>query len=83
MQLLSLMGRWSARGAFQAGLLCVLLSGCSWGPKVQPWEKQHLAAPEMLLEPDVSASRWMDHIYFSREAVSGGSGLGGGGCGCN
>jgi hypothetical protein len=24
-----------------------------------------------------------DHMYFSREASSGGSGFGGGGCGCN
>jgi len=24
-----------------------------------------------------------EHIYFSKEASSGGSGVGGGGCGCN
>jgi hypothetical protein len=24
-----------------------------------------------------------DHIYFSKEASSGGQGFGGGGCGCN
>jgi hypothetical protein len=24
-----------------------------------------------------------DHIYFSKEAASGGRGFGGGGCGCN
>ena len=24
-----------------------------------------------------------DHIYFSKEASSGGKGFGGGGCGCN
>jgi hypothetical protein len=24
-----------------------------------------------------------NHVYFSKEAVRGGSGVGGGGCGCN
>jgi hypothetical protein len=24
-----------------------------------------------------------DHIYFSKEASTGGNGVGGGGCGCN
>jgi hypothetical protein len=26
---------------------------------------------------------FMDHTYFSREAATGGHGVGGGGCGCN
>jgi hypothetical protein len=28
-------------------------------------------------------AKFTDHIYFSREAATGGSGVGGGGCGCN
>ena len=50
---------------------------------VRPWEKGELAAPEMQLICDPLESEFDDHIYFSREASSGGRGFGGGGCGCN
>jgi hypothetical protein len=61
----------------------VTLAGCSSMPKVQPWEKGNLAKPEMAFDPDVLDTRFMDHIYFSKEGASGGAGVGGGGCGCN
>ena len=66
-----------------AGLaMAVSLSGCgSFGP--QPWEKGHLAKPEMALGGDPLEQRYQQHIYTSKEAASGGSGVGGGGCGCN
>ncbi len=50
---------------------------------VRPWEKGELAAPEMQLLCDPLEFELDDHIYFSREASSGGRGFGGGGCGCN
>jgi cytochrome c biogenesis protein CcmG/thiol:disulfide interchange protein DsbE len=50
---------------------------------VRPWERGELAAPEMQLICDPLESEFDDHIYFSREASSGGRGFGGGGCGCN
>ncbi len=50
---------------------------------VRPWERGELAAPEMQLICDPLEFEFDDHIYFSREASSGGRGFGGGGCGCN
>ncbi|MEI6691573.1 MAG: DUF4266 domain-containing protein [Chlorobium sp.] len=59
------------------------LSGCALGTAVQPWEKQTLARPEMTFEGDKLDTAYTEHIYSSKEAASGGSGVGGGGCGCN
>jgi len=59
------------------------LSGCAMVKPVQPWEKGVLARGDMLLEGDALEGRFNEHIYASREAASGGSGVGGGGCGCN
>ena len=50
---------------------------------VEPWERQNLAKPEMALENSPLRSSLDDHIYFSKEASSGGRSFGGGGCGCN
>lgn len=62
-------------------LACVVgLAGCS---SVQPWQKGNLAKPDMAFDADVLDARFMDHTYFSKEGVSGGAGVGGGGCGCN
>ncbi|WP_306667661.1 DUF4266 domain-containing protein [Massilia sp. CCM 8734] len=58
-------------------------TGCSAITPVQAWEKGTLAKPEMLIEGDGLEARFNEHIYNSREAASGGSGVGGGGCGCN
>ena len=68
-------------------LLSVLLigaSGCAQLPKpVQPWQKGTLAKAEMTFDNDHLENRYNEHTYFSKEAASGGSGVGGGGCGCN
>lgn len=61
--------------------LCVA-AGCALTP-VQPWQKEHLAHPQMSFDADRLDTRYIEHIYFSREASSGGAGIGGGGCGCN
>lgn len=58
------------------------LSGCAL-PPVQPWEKGQLARPDMLIQGDALGTRFNEHIYASKEAASGGSAVGGGGCGCN
>lgn len=60
----------------------VLLTGCS-SMGVQPWERDLLAKDSMQLVPDYFDGFYDDHIYFSKEASSGGQGVGGGGCGCN
>ena len=61
---------------------CMLLGACSqWG--VKPWERDLLAKKEMQLISDPVSASLDDHIYFSKEASSGGASFGGGGCGCN
>ena len=59
-----------------------LCAGCSTlGPR--PWEKDLMARPEMQPNPQPLRAAADDHIYFSKEASSGGRGFAGGGCGCN
>ena len=58
------------------------LGGCAMSPP-QPWEKGNLARPEMTMGGDALDQRFVQHIYGSKEAASGGYGVGGGGCGCN
>lgn len=62
--------------------LLIVISGCSSEP-VKPWEKGILSRPEMTFNTDSLDAAYTDHIYFSKEAASGGTGVGGGGCGCN
>ena len=59
-----------------------LCSGCALQPP-QAWEKGNLARPEMTMNGDALDQRFMQHTYNSKEAASGGTGVGGGGCGCN
>jgi hypothetical protein len=61
-------------------LTALALAGCAG---VQPWERDVLARPEMSLDAAPLDAAIDDHIYFSKEASSGGRGFGGGGCGCN
>ncbi len=49
---------------------------------VEAWERDILAKDEMQLPSDPLEAAIDDHIYFSKEASSGGRGFGGG-CGCN
>lgn len=50
---------------------------------VEPWERGVLARDDMALDSSPLFSALDDHIYFSKEATSGGRGFSGGGCGCN
>jgi hypothetical protein len=65
------------------GLLAAGVSGCSVLAPPQAWEKGDLAKPEMSMGGDALEQRYQQHIYTSKEAASGGYGVGGGGCGCN
>lgn len=60
-----------------------IISGCTSIEPVNPWEKGILSRPEMTFNSDSLDAAYTDHIYFSKEAASGGAGVGGGGCGCN
>lgn len=66
---------------FTTGVV-LLLAGCS-SLGVKPWQRGVLAKPEMALNCDPMTLAFDDHIYFSKEDISGGRGFAGGGCGCN
>lgn len=66
-----------------AVVLALLLTGCASMQPPKAWEKGQLARPEMQFDADPMNARLTDHIYTSKEAASGGYGVGGGGCGCN
>ena len=61
-------------------ITAVLLGGCA---EVKPWDRDLLAQKRMQLVPAPVDSALDEHVYFSKEAASGGQGVGGGGCGCN
>ena len=63
--------------------LVIASTGCSSLPTVQAWQKGYLARPDMAMEGNALEAKFGDHIYFSKEAASGGAGVAGGGCGCN
>ena len=68
-------------------ILAALLSACAplkdnfVGP--QPYEKDLMARKEMQVDAYPFLTEAEEHIYFSKEASSGGRGFAGGGCGCN
>lgn len=62
-------------------VMLLMFSGCIH--RVQPWERDLLADPDMVAQPDVLEAGLDEHVYFSKESAHGGDGIGGGGCGCN
>jgi len=62
--------------------IIINLTACS-SLGVEPWERDLLAKKEMALTSSPIDAALDDHIYFSKEASSGGKSFGGGGCGCN
>ena len=60
----------------------VLISACS-SLGVKPWQHDVLAREEMQLDSNPLDAAIDDHLYFSKEASSGGRSFAGGGCGCN
>ncbi len=61
------------------GMLAMAM-GCK---HVSPWERGALANPVMSADRDPLGTMMAEHMWFSREAATGGRGVGGGGCGCN
>ena len=59
--------------------LC-LAAGCTG---VKPWERGALGTYTMRSDRDPLDNTFREHVYFTREAATGGTGVGGGGCGCN
>jgi len=67
------------------GAAAVFLGGCTTkgAVRVRPWERATLADDTMNPDIDPVGASSTDHVFFSREAASGGRGVGGSGCGCN
>ena len=61
-------------------MIAASMSACT---PVAAWERGTLARPEMALDADPLETTLNNHIYFSKEASSGGNSASGGGCGCN
>lgn len=55
-------------------------AGCK---NVEPWQRRTLSDNTMRGDRDPAGQGLSEHMWFSREAASGGRGVGGGGCGCN
>lgn len=62
--------------------LATLVTGCGT-PVPQRQYGRYLGDLTMRPDRDPPGLANAEHLYFSREAVSGGRGVGGGGCGCN
>lgn len=65
-------------------LMLSIFNGCTVFEDVKPWEKGDLAREIMTeggMHPEVT--KFESHIYYSKEASTGGAGVAGGGCGCN
>jgi len=62
---------------------CETVSNMTVSEEVKPWERDVLATDTMQLPRDNMQFYLDSHIYFSKEASSGGRGFSGGGCGCN
>jgi hypothetical protein len=57
-------------------------SACS-SVGVKPWQRELLSRQDMQLDGNGLDDAIDDHVYFSKEASSGGRSFAGGGCGCN
>jgi hypothetical protein len=68
----------TARSFFLAMAVAAVTAACA---PVAPYQRGHLARPDMALEPAPMA-QVLEKTYASKEAASGSGGVGGGGCGC-
>lgn len=67
-----------------AGMLAVIgLVGCAAEPWVRPYERDRLADPVMKFSRDALSDKHREHVRDVREGARGGTGVQGGGCGCN
>ncbi len=68
-----------------APLSLILIAGCGGCSTIgaKPWEHDLMAEHAMQVDAYPLQTTMDDHIYFSKEASSGGRSFAGGGCGCN
>ncbi len=73
-----------ALGLRARALACVLvLSGLASCAAVAPQQRAILADPTMQFDSDVKHDTALRHAVENREGSMGGTGVSGGGCGCN
>lgn len=81
--------RWHKTSLLLFSASLAALSGCTTTSNiltftdVKPWERGTLAREDMQLVTDNIELSVDEHIYYSKEASTGGVSVQGGGCGCN
>jgi Domain of unknown function (DUF4266) len=76
---------WAAlRAAFVGLAAASALGACAMPePWVKPYERERLADPLMKYQRDALSAKHLEHVHEVREGSRGGTGVQGGGCGCN
>ncbi len=76
---------WTAVRATALGLVVAgALGACAMPePWVKPYERERLADPLMKVQRDPLSAKHFEHVHEVREGARGGTGVQGGGCGCN
>jgi hypothetical protein len=76
---------WTAlRGLLLALATVGALGACAMPePWVKPYERERLADPLMRFQRDALSAKHLEHAREVREGARGGTGVQGGGCGCN
>jgi hypothetical protein len=62
---------------------CSVIDPMTKTESVKPWQKGILAKQQMTLGGSPIDAYVDSHIYYSKEGSTGGTSVGGGGCGCN
>lgn len=73
----------AVRACLALALAAFALAGCSIQPWVKPYERERLADPVMKFSRDALSAKHFEHAREVREGARGGTGVQGGGCGCN
>jgi len=66
-----------------AAIGCVVLTTACSSLGTKPWQRDVLSRSDMRPDGAGLDDAIDNHLYFSKEASSGGRSFGGGGCGCN
>ena len=76
---------WTAlRGGILGLAVAGALGACAMPePWVKPYERGRLADPLMKVQRDPLSAKHFEHVHEVREGSRGGTGVQGGGCGCN
>jgi len=76
---------WTALRSALLGLAAAATLGACAMPEpwVKPYERERLSDPLMKVQRDALSAKHLEHVHEVREGARGGTGVQGGGCGCN